>query len=66
LGATGTTTNALAELLRVTQDDLRTSVVTLNRTFDFNHSAFELLNVSHCFQIVWEHDDGEGTGPARR
>ena len=45
----------------MTQDDLRTSVVILNRTFDFNHSAFELLNVGHFFQIVWEHDDGEGT-----
>ena len=33
----------------------------LNRTFDFNHSAFELLNVVHFFQIVREHDDGEGT-----
>ena len=45
----------------MTQDDLRTSVVILNRTFDFNHSAFELLNVAHFFQIVWEHDDGKGT-----
>ena len=39
------------------QDDLRTSVVILNRTFAFNQSAFELLNVAHFFQIVWEHDD---------
>jgi hypothetical protein len=43
---------AFAELLRVTQDDLRTSVVILNRTFDFNHSAFELLNVAHFFRSL--------------
>ena len=45
----------------MTQNDLRTSVVILSRTFDFKHSAFELLNVAHFFQIVWEHDDGKGT-----
>src|ERR1700681_4643237 len=53
--------SAFAQLLRVTQDDLCTSVVILDRTFDFNHSAFELLNIAHLFQIVREHDHGEGT-----
>ena len=37
--------SALAQLLRVAQDNLGASVVVLDRTFDFNHSAFELLNV---------------------
>src|SRR4030088_2147278 len=54
--------SAFAQLLRVTQDDLGASVVVLDRTFDFNHSAFELLNVAHLFQVVREHDYGEGTG----
>ena len=45
----------------MTQNDLRTSVVVLHRTFDFNHSAFEQPYVAHFVQIVWEHDDGEGT-----
>src|ERR1700730_14537885 len=49
---------AFAQLLGVAQNNLRASVVILNRTFDFNHSAFELLNVAQVFQIVWEHDDG--------
>src|SRR6266481_9099921 len=50
-----------AELLGVAQDDLRASIVILDRTFDFNHSAFELLNVAYFFQVVREHDHGEGT-----
>ena len=45
----------------MTQNDLRTSVVILHRTFDFNHSAFEQPYVAHFVQIVWEHEDGEGT-----
>jgi hypothetical protein len=45
----------------VAQDDLGTSVVILDRTFDFNHSAFELLNVAHLLQVVREYDDPEGT-----
>src|SRR5467141_817870 len=53
--------SAFAQLLGVTQDDLGASVVILDRTFDFNHSAFELLNVTNLFQIVREHDDREGT-----
>src|SRR6266404_1407464 len=53
--------SAFAQLSCVAQDDLRASVVILDRTFDFNHPAFELLNVAHLFQIVREHDDREGT-----
>src|ERR1700730_14520304 len=53
--------SAFAQLLRVTQDDLRASVVILDRTLDFNHSAFELLNVADLFQVVREHDHGKGT-----
>src|ERR1700704_1703558 len=53
--------SAFAQLLRVTQDDLGASVVVLDRTFDFNHSAFELLNIAHFFQVVREHDHGERT-----
>ena len=34
----------------------------LDRTFNLHHSAFELLNIAHLFQIVGEHDHGEGTG----
>ena len=45
----------------MTQNDLRTSVVILDRTFDFNHSAFELLNVAYFFQVVRKNDHGEGT-----
>src|ERR1700675_2930938 len=54
--------SAFAQLLGVAQNNLRASVVILDRTFDFNHSAFELLNVAHLFQVVREHDYGEGTG----
>src|SRR5258708_6629885 len=53
--------SALAQLLRVAQHDLRASVVVLDRTFDFNHSAFELLNIAHFLQVVREHNHGEGT-----
>jgi len=53
--------SAFAQLLGVAQDDLRASVVILDRTFDFNHSAFELLNIADLFQVVREHDYGEGT-----
>src|ERR1700686_1859492 len=53
--------SAFAQLSGVTQDNLRASVVILDRTFDFNHSAFELLNVAHFFQVVREHDHSEGT-----
>ena len=52
--------SAFAQLLGTAQDDLGASVVILDRTFDFNHSAFELLNVAHFFQVVREHDHGEG------
>ena len=41
---------AFAQLLGVAQDNLRASVVILDRTFDFNHSAFELLNFAYIFR----------------
>src|ERR1700687_3503125 len=53
--------SAFAQLLGVAQDNLGASIVILDRTLDFNHSAFELLNVAYFFQVVREHDAGAGT-----
>src|SRR4029077_14502044 len=53
--------SAFAQLLGVAQDDLRASIMILDRTLDFNHSTFELLNVADLFQVVRENDHSEGT-----
>ena len=53
--------SAFAQLLGVAQDDLRASVMILDRTLDFNHSTLELLNVADLFEVVRENDHGEGT-----
>jgi len=53
--------SAFAQLLGAAQDDLGASVVVLDRSLDFNPSAFELANVAHLFEIGREHDHGEGT-----
>ena len=49
-------------MLGAAQDDLGASVVVLDSSLDFDLPAFELVNVSHLFEIAREHDYGEGTG----
>ena len=52
---------AFAELLGATQNDLGASVVILDRSLDFDLTAFELPNVAHLLEIGREYDYGERT-----
>jgi hypothetical protein len=53
---------AFAQLLRTAQNDLRASVIVLNRPFNFDLPAFELVDVSHFLEIGGKHNHGERTG----
>ena len=52
-----------AQLLWVTQNDLRAAVIVADRPFDFHRVALQLPDISDVLQIAREHHHREGTGP---
>jgi len=53
--------STFAQLLGAAQNDLGAPIIVLDRSLDFDLTAFELANVAQFLEIGGEYDNSEGT-----